>query len=91
MTSSSQSTQSNSIYPITLSNSCMLQALSNNTESPFPPTTVTNTCSPAAAESEAARRERVTMILTSAIALIDGNDFHPIDRSAMHSSWPLHQ
>jgi hypothetical protein len=65
----------------------MLQALSNDAESPFPPRAVTNTCSPT--ESEAARRERVTMILTSAIALIDGVDFNPIERSTAHSSWSL--
>jgi hypothetical protein len=48
-----------------------------DTASVLPTSTRTNTSSPA--ESEAVRRERLRVILDFAIAVIDGDDFEPID------------
>jgi hypothetical protein len=67
----------------TLSNS-MLQSVSNNMDSPAFPTLMTNT-SP---ESQAKKnRQRLRMILDSAIALIDDKDddegFNPIELCTM--------
>jgi hypothetical protein len=61
----------------TLSNSILLRALSgSNVESPVSPITMTNT-SP---ESEAVqRRRRLRVIVASAIAVLDGHEFDPID------------
>jgi hypothetical protein len=67
-------TQSTSIHPETLSNSSMLLALAGNADPPVLPGTMTNT-SP---ESEAVRKRRtLRMIVDSAIALLDFEDFHP--------------
>jgi hypothetical protein len=67
--------QGNSILPITLRNS-MLQAPSNIAESPVLPGPMTNT-SPEAEAEAVQRRRRLRMILTSVIAVIDGEDVNP--------------
>jgi hypothetical protein len=91
--------QNTNTHPTTLSNS-MLQALfSSNAESPFLPSTMTNT-SP---ESQAVQQRRSLLmildlsialmdedddlILHSAIALIDGDDLNPTKASTTHH-WP---
>jgi hypothetical protein len=66
-------TQRTSIHPTTLSSS-VLQALASNAEAPVLPGTMTNTSS----ESEAVQKRRLLrMIVDSAIALLDFEDFHP--------------
>jgi hypothetical protein len=81
MKSPSQS-QSPTTTPTTLINSINLQALSNSDggdDSPMLPINMTNDTS---SESKAVqRRRRLRMILTSAIALLDGDDFVPMESS----------
>jgi hypothetical protein len=79
-------TQSPSSNPTTLTSS-ILQALSrSNVDSPVSPITMTNTTSP---ESDAVqKRKRLRMILTSAIALADSDDFDPTELSTTHQ-WLL--
>lgn len=70
MESTSQ-TQGISIQPITLSNS-LRQTLLSNSESPVLPRMMTNTSS----ETDALqRRRRLRLILESAIAILDFDDF----------------
>jgi hypothetical protein len=76
-------TQNTSTNPTTLTSSS-LQALagSNGGDPPDFPINMTNTASP---ESEAVhRRRRLRMILNSAIALLDDDDFDPIESPTTH-------
>jgi hypothetical protein len=77
--------QNTSTNPTNLNNS-ILQALSssNVVDTSVLPITMTPH------ESAAVRRRRLRMILDSAIALIDSDDFDPIDSSMAHPQ-PLQQ
>jgi hypothetical protein len=81
---SSPQAQSTGIYTASFSNS-IPQSVSINADSQaaFPTTTTTNT-SP---ESQAVKRQRLRMIIESAITLIDDDDFNP-DELCMLSQWP---
>jgi hypothetical protein len=87
MKSPSQTQSTSNTNPATLSNS-MLKAFYSNAEFPaiLPTSTMTNT-SP---ESAAVQRKRLSRILDSAIAIIDGDDLNPIKTSTTHQR-PLQQ
>jgi hypothetical protein len=76
--------QSTGIYTASFSNS-IPQSVSINADSQAAfPTTTTNTSSP---ESQAVKRQRLRMIIESAITLIDDDDFNP-DELCMLSQRP---
>jgi hypothetical protein len=74
MNSTSQ-TEGTSIQPITLSNSLRLMLLSNSESSVVLPRMMTNTSSSESNPVE--RRRRLRLILESAIAILDFDDFNP--------------
>jgi hypothetical protein len=80
MKSPSQTQSTSNTNPATLSNS-MLQALYSNAEFPVLPTSTMTNTSP---ESAAVKRKRLSRILDSAIAIIDGDDLNPIKASTTH-------
>jgi hypothetical protein len=81
---SSPQAQSTGIYTASFSNS-IPQSVSINADSQAAfPTTTTNTSSP---KSQAVKRQRLRMIIESAITLIDDDDFNP-DELCMLSQRP---
>jgi hypothetical protein len=78
-------TQSTSFHPATSSNS-LLEAFSRDAVSPVLPSAKTNT----ATESEAFQQRKtfLRMILATAIAVLDNDDFDPIDASTTHQRPP---
>jgi hypothetical protein len=76
-------TQSTTTSPTFLANSILgtLSSSNGGNDSLVFPITMTN----ASSESEALqKRRKLRMILTSAIALLDGDDFDPIELPTMH-------
>jgi hypothetical protein len=82
-------TQSDTTHPpaVSMLDSILHALSSSNAELPVLPITMTNT-SPESEEAVQQRRRFRAMILASAIALINDDDFGPIESSTTHQCLP---